>query len=266
MHCIEGRFAHLRMPKNRAESEETDDEGGPLEGAVGFARFAVDAPEKYASVRPQPTTLVGYEFLVTAKLGTETLGTTKLLLTPGTIPPLRIRATPQVVKAGDTVEIEVLRGPDFQGDVPEIGTLSRAGQDDIEVKLAANRKAKLTVPADTQGWATVSIGGAVVRLFAQPKARLSVSVKPDKEAVRPGRRRPPRARDQGRNRRRPRRGRSVRRRQQPLAARRTADCRRAQPARAAGVGDACVCRHRCPGALDGPSAWSKRCRGHVAER
>lgn len=184
MRCIEQRLTKIVLPK-KANDEE--DDGSGEAAAIGFARLDVEAPEKYESVRPQATTLVGYEFLVTAKLGTEVLGTTKLLMTPGTIPNLRVRATPQVVTPGQTIAVEVLRGPDYQGDLPEKVYLFRPGQDSLEFKLdAQERRATVTVPLTAEGWASIGAGSASTYVFVKPKAQLQVKLTPDKERYAPG--------------------------------------------------------------------------------
>jgi hypothetical protein len=185
--CIEGRLTRLKLPKHKGQSDEDDAEEGGEAPAIGFARLTVNAPAKYEAERPQATTLVGYEFLVTAKLGTETIGTTKLLMTPGTIPPLRVRASAQLVKPGESVDVDVLRGPDYTGDVPELAYFTRPGEKAVELKLdPKTRKTKVAIPSDAEGWASVEVGSAVVHLFIQPKARLAVKVTPDKERYAPG--------------------------------------------------------------------------------
>ncbi|MBL8953897.1 MAG: hypothetical protein JNK82_24180 [Myxococcaceae bacterium] len=183
MRCIEQRLGKISLPKRAG----ADDLEGPDSAAIGYARLTVEAPEKYESVRPQATTLVGYEFLVTAKLGNEVLGTTKLLMTPGTIPNLRVRATPQIVNPGEPIQVDVLRGPDFQGDLPTAAWLSRAGFDRIEAKLdEKTRRAQFVAPADAEGWASIEVSGAHTFIFVRPKAQLAVKVTPDKERYAPG--------------------------------------------------------------------------------
>lgn len=183
MRCIESRLTRLVLPK-QAEADESE-EREP--SAIGFARLEASAPEKYESVRPQATTLVGYEFLVTAKLGTETLGTTKLLMTPGAIPPLRVRATPQLASPGETVSIEVLRSPDYQGTLPDRAYLRRPGQEQLELKLdPATHQGSIVVPATAEGWASIDVSGAQTYLFVKPRASLQVKVTPDHERYAPG--------------------------------------------------------------------------------
>jgi hypothetical protein len=186
--CIENRVSKLHLPSKKGADLDPDElgENGDVP-AIGFARLTVTAPEKYEAERPQATTLLGYEFLVTAKLGTEIVGTTKLLMTPGTIPPLRVRASAQMLKPGDSVDIDVLRGPDYNGELPDLAYFERPGEKPIELKLdPKTRKTKLSIPADAEGWGTVNVSGAQVHLFVQPKARLSVKVTPDKERYAPG--------------------------------------------------------------------------------
>lgn len=184
--CIRSRLSRLELPRRPLHLEEQlDDEGGES-GAVGFARFSVNAPEKYVASRPRATVMTGYEFLVTAKKGGEVLGSTKLRMSPGVVPPLRMRASTQRVKPGEKVKVELIRGPQFQGELPKkvflaIGRTSK--EFDFDQKT---RSAQVEIPADAEGWASVTGEGAAAYLFVEPRAQLSLSVKPEKERYAPG--------------------------------------------------------------------------------
>jgi hypothetical protein len=87
------RLPRLLLPNPEASDGTSEDEGAStpaMRRMVGVARFEVHAPPKYEAVRPQPTVMTGYEFLVTAKTGAKPLGATKLLMRPGSVPALRL--------------------------------------------------------------------------------------------------------------------------------------------------------------------------------
>jgi hypothetical protein len=163
--------------------EESEEARG---SAVGFVRFTVTAPEKYVASRPRATVMTGYEFLVTARKGGEVLGSTRLRMSPGVVPLLRMRATSQWVKPGEKIKVELIRGPQYQGELPKkvfltVGQVTK--EFDFDQK---SRSAQVEVPADAEGWASVTGQGAVTYLFIEPKAQLSLAVKPEKERYAPG--------------------------------------------------------------------------------
>src|SRR5204863_463248 len=86
--CVEGRLRAIELPKSDGNEDDEQGTAGADFAAVGFSRLTVTAPEKYEAQRPQATTLVGYEFLVTARRGDAVVGSTRLLMRPGVIPPL----------------------------------------------------------------------------------------------------------------------------------------------------------------------------------
>jgi hypothetical protein len=176
--CLTSRLTKVSLPDRPNVASE--------QASVGFVSFSVDAPEKYEADRPQETILVGYEFLVSAKAGGEALGSTKLRLVPGAIPNVRLRASNQLVRAGEAVTVQLLRGPDWSGTLPEKLFL-RQGARTWESKFDEEKKsATFTMPADVEGWFSVDFEGAQVFLFSQPKASLAVQVKPEKERYAPG--------------------------------------------------------------------------------
>ncbi|MGV3619651.1 MAG: MG2 domain-containing protein [Archangium sp.] len=179
--CITSRVKSFDLPKVAGEDEEVTSNA-----SIGVAHLGITAPEKYESIKPQDTIMIGYEFLVTAKKGGEVLGTTKLRMTPGSVPPLRLRATSQLVKPGETVKIEVLRSADYTGDLPEKLWLRHA-YDTIESKVdEASRSAQFQIPAGWSGWASVAYGSGQVFLFVQPASSLAVKVTPEKPTYAPG--------------------------------------------------------------------------------
>jgi hypothetical protein len=179
--CIQNRLQRLELPRPTSDEEAYEDDA-----AIGFARLDVQAPEKYEAQRPQATTMVGYEFLITARKGDAVVGSTKLLMQPGTIPPLRLRVDSQLVAPGAAVEVEVLRGPDYQGELPEKAYLTTGRVTKDEKLDAKTRKVRFTLPSDFEGWASISCGSGNVYLFVQPTALLQVAVSTEKERYAPG--------------------------------------------------------------------------------
>ena len=80
--CIEGRFQGIEL------KEPTD------HPAVGFVTLTAIPHVEPGEERPQATVMLGYEFMVSAKIAGEAVGSAKLRLTPGTVPNIRLRATP----------------------------------------------------------------------------------------------------------------------------------------------------------------------------
>lgn len=182
--CVTSRVRAVELPKTGAEDEAEGEE--PASRAIGVAHVSVYAPEKYEALKPQDTVMVGYEFLVTAKKGGEVFGSTRLRMTPGAVPNIRLRASSQLVRPGDTVAVEILRGPDFTGELPEKLFLTHAFQQQEAKVDEKTRTATFTIPAEWQGWAGVQWGGGQVFLFVKPSTSLSVSVKPEKPRYAPG--------------------------------------------------------------------------------
>ncbi len=181
--CITSRVKTLQFPKFPGEQEQPEEGLGT---SIGVAHVSVSAPEKYESLKPQDTIMVGYEFLVTAKKDKENLGSTKLRMNPGSVPSIRLRASTQLLKVGEKVKVEILRGPDFQGELPEKLYLTHAFESQEAKVDKETRTAEFTIPAGWQGWAGVQWGGGNVFLFVQPNAALAVKITPEKERYAPG--------------------------------------------------------------------------------
>jgi hypothetical protein len=127
--------------------------------------------------------MLGYELLVSA----ETTGApaTVLRVAPGDVPPLRLRVTPVLPKAGDTLTAELIRGPSFAGELPEKLALdcTKYHQD---AKLDGEHHAKLALDAKVDGWCEVTGGGVRALIYIQPAATLAVSVAPEHPTYAPG--------------------------------------------------------------------------------
>jgi hypothetical protein len=177
--CVQARFTGLKLPAPM-EGEERKD-------ALGSARFtARPAGSHDEESRPQATTLLGYELKVSARVEGKDTGATKLILRPAQLPPTRLRATPVLASAGEEVRFELLRGPGFEGKLPEKLVL-RAGATELESKVEQpGRFARFTLPKDFEGWAEARWEGALARVYVAPRARLAVEVTPEKPAYAPG--------------------------------------------------------------------------------
>lgn len=176
--CISSKVKSVTVDRTDEETSEQD--------VVGTAQLEVSAPEKYESVKPQDTIMIGYELLVTAKKGGETIGSSRLRMTPGAVPPIRLRAASQLVNPGEQVTVEIVRGPDFTGELPEKMFLTHAWESREAPVDKDARKAVFTIPDDWQGWAGVQWGGGQVHFFVKPRAVLSVKVTPEKDRYAPG--------------------------------------------------------------------------------
>ncbi|NVJ26921.1 hypothetical protein HUW62_37455 [Myxococcus sp. AM011] len=175
--CIQERFA-------RWKAVEENEEGEAMGVLFLTAHPGVDGSRGGGPA--QATTFLGYELKVAAKVDGKPVGDTKWVLRPATLPPLRLRATPVLAKAGEEVRIDLMRGPDFQGSLPTELRLS-AGKQELVTKLEkGSTTARFRLPADFEGWAETSWAGALARVYVAPRAQLSVEVSSEKPAYAPG--------------------------------------------------------------------------------
>ncbi|MGC4114093.1 MAG: MG2 domain-containing protein [Myxococcales bacterium] len=172
--CVESRFQGMQL------KEPVD------HPAVGFVTFSAVPYIEPGEERPQATVMLGYEFTVSAKAGNEPLGSAKLRLTPGAVPSIRLRLTPVLATAGGDLKLEILRGPDFNGELPEKVWLSNAGRSFEALTDKEHRNATFKLPNDVEGWLQVSWGGAQAFAYVTPKANLSVTLKSEQERYAPG--------------------------------------------------------------------------------
>ncbi|WP_370645281.1 MG2 domain-containing protein [Corallococcus sp. EGB] len=183
--CVKERFARIRIP---AQTPSDVQAGRRPPEAMGVVRFIAQPTYGGNGIPhpPQPTTFLGYELKVQARWDGRDMGETKLVLRSASLPPLRLRATPVLAKAGEPVKVELLRGPGFTGEVPATLELV-AGQTRLKEKVdPATRSARFTLPQDFEGWAQVESMAATARVYVAPRASLSVEVSPDKPAYAPG--------------------------------------------------------------------------------
>jgi hypothetical protein len=160
------------------------------EAAHGVTRIALIAsPAAATSGSSGDTFVTAWELEVQARSGGEDLGSTRIVVEPGTIPELRLRAARSVLAPGDPVEIRLLRGPDFDGELPEDGAVLHLWQQDeaiAELRYDAERRMILGhVPEDARGLCGVTLLGATARLWVPDPTPLSVELTPDKSHYRP---------------------------------------------------------------------------------
>jgi hypothetical protein len=184
--CVESKLKNLRLERAVKAGTEEDDEEAPSGRAIGVARFSVSPSSRTGVSVGQATTLLGYELKIEARAGDEDVGSTKIVLRPGNVPSVRLRATPVLAESGQDVEIAILRGPGFQGKLPEKIFMSWE-KGSIEGKVdPKSRSAKIKLPDAATGWFETNWSGGRALIYVRPKAQLAVSVRPAKERYAPG--------------------------------------------------------------------------------
>ncbi len=180
-----GPNAALACVQSRIRGRITLDEKAEHDD-LGLIRFGVQLPARLEQDRPQPTTMLGYELLVSAELDGARPSTT-LRVQPGSVPNLRLRVTPILAKSGETLTAELIRGPDFAGTLPkelELKHLKLAKP--VKAKLDDERKASFVLDDKAQGWIEIAGGGERALVYVKPQGELAVSVTPGKDRYAPG--------------------------------------------------------------------------------
>lgn len=173
--CVERTLSRLTLARPSSQD------------AIGLVDIELQPAPRARLARPQATTMLGYELRIDALDGDEDLGQTTLRLAPGVVPSVRLRLSSILPKAGEELTVEVLRGPDFSGELPDKLFLRHqsgwqvAGDLDPKTRLA-----RFTLPADKDGWYSVEWYGALARAFVRPQGELAVSVQPDRPTYAPG--------------------------------------------------------------------------------
>lgn len=159
----------------------------PAESAdLGLTRLSVIRPEAAAVAAPQPTIMKGYELAVAVSSGPGAGGETLVRMAPGEVPNLRLRPTPILPAPGETVEVELIRGPEWSGELPEkLAVSHRSKTELVEIDREA-RTARVEIPKQARGWFELRAGGAVARVFVRAGEDLRVAIAPEKESYRPG--------------------------------------------------------------------------------
>ena len=197
--CVEQRLSAWanRAPRlDKGGNDDDDDDDGGDGVVLGALRFDVDpVVDPRAAGRVGPTTMLGYELLISARAddpsdpsgrSAEAIGDTRLRVVPGDVPPLRLRASKVIAAPGDEVTIELLRGPDFSGELPEKLWLSHTNGSLEGIVDKEKRVARYTLPPDRDGWYEARFDNAVVRVFVPRKRTLTVEVKAAQPSYRPG--------------------------------------------------------------------------------
>ena len=171
--CIERTFSRVTLPE---EADET---------AMGVVNLRVVESRRLSQARPTPTTMLGYELAISAVVSGDEVGRTAMRFSPGAVPPIRIRADTIIAAAGDDLTFELLRGPDFQGELPEELWLS--AQDGSQMKSAlTDRSVTFTLPQDAEGWYSLSYSSAIARVFVPPLENLSLDLTTASATYAPG--------------------------------------------------------------------------------
>lgn len=152
--------------------------------SLGLVRFSVELPERLQQQKPQPTTMVGYELLVSAEV--EGAPSAKLRVAPGTVPDLRLRVSPILAKVGDTITAELIRGPSFSGELPKELVMKHLKAEPVKAKLDDERKAAFKIDPKATGWVEITGAGQRALVYVKPEGELAVSVTPGKDRYAPG--------------------------------------------------------------------------------
>ncbi|MEQ1508175.1 MAG: hypothetical protein ABMB14_38450, partial [Myxococcota bacterium] len=161
----------------------------PADGpAMGAAVGRLTVPRPAGFVAPQPIARTAYELAVTATSGadsgSELLGEGRVIVDPGAIPPLRLRAEPSLAAPGSEVAVELIRGPGFFGELPE-ELLLFEGTALVARAKVTDKVATFTIPADRSGFLHTEWNGARAVVFVRDAQPLSVEVRSDRPTYRP---------------------------------------------------------------------------------
>ncbi len=154
-------------------------------GVIQYEYFepGLESEEEY---QPQATIMQGYELSVSATRGDEELGATKFRMTPGSVPNLRLRATPVMAKPGQTIELSFIRGPEYSGEVPRDIAWSHHGDYEVIKLKKGENTSSFEMPKDAKGWYRFYAGGAQALVFVRSEDDLSVSLSPSAASYAPG--------------------------------------------------------------------------------
>ncbi len=132
----------------------------------------------------------GYELLVSAEAGGKPLGKTKLRLKPGVVPALAVRADPVVVDPGGKVNLQLIRGPAFSGELPRRIAVEHLGDTKFVELPKGGKTVDYVIPRERSGWfrfsAETSFQTPPTLVFARSGARLEVTVAAEKPRYAPG--------------------------------------------------------------------------------
>jgi len=172
--CVRDEFLDARLPERAADT------------SMGATTVFLRVPTANEGPPPQDRTRTAHALDVIARdADGRRIGKGRLVLEVGELPALRLRATPALVSPGDEVLVELLRGPDFVGGLPETLRL-RQGTVEVDEAAVVDNRATFTVPDDVTGFLAVSYGGARAVVFVRPDEPLAVTVASDASTYRPG--------------------------------------------------------------------------------
>jgi hypothetical protein len=153
--------------------------------ALGVVRVGVTAPVHPHAAAPQPTTAVAYELRIEAAAGEERLGAGRLVMSVGSVPPMRLRATPPLAHPGESVAVELVRGPTWSGELPEELRLWD-GLVEVGVAKVVDKVATFTLPRDADGFLHAEYAGGRAVVFVTPADPLSLTVRTERSTYAPG--------------------------------------------------------------------------------
>jgi hypothetical protein len=153
---------------------------------MGTATYSMSLPYQSSYV-PQDQAITGYQLRVAAVSDGAKVGEAPIVMSVGSIPALRIRATPTLASPGDELTFELIRGPSYYGELPEELHLMEGTFDIAKAKVDKDaRSVKFTVPPDRDGFLYVEYNGARAVVYVRPNDPLSVALSTDKPKYRPG--------------------------------------------------------------------------------
>ena len=174
LQCVRGAFGGMSVP----EVAEGD--------AMGTASYALSVPSQ-DDARPQATTTTGYQLRVEAIADKALVGMGPIILNPGAVPDLRIRASETLLHPGENVEFDLIRGPNFSATIPEKMWLYDGTVAIVEATVDPKaRKVAFTIPTDKDGFLYTEFNGVRSVVWVEPKARLEVALSTDQATYRPG--------------------------------------------------------------------------------
>jgi len=154
--------------------------------SLGIVRFTVSLPERLEQERPQATTMLGYEMTVSAEIEGKP-ASTKLRVVPGSVPNLRLRVSPILAKPGDTITAELIRGPDFTGQLPkELEWTHLKLPKAAKAKLDDERKTSFVLDDKAEGWVEITGAGQRALVYVKPQNELAINVTPGQPKYKPG--------------------------------------------------------------------------------
>ena len=152
---------------------------------MGVSAAVLRIPKRPDQVVPQARTRTAYQLEVSAVRDTTEIGRSRPILAVGTVPNVRLRATPSLARPGDQVQVEIFRGPQSGRSLPESLWL-RDGSVYLEQADVEGNAATFSIPEDAEGFLHVEWAGARTVVYVQEAAPLTVTLSTDAPAYAPG--------------------------------------------------------------------------------